>query len=165
LTSVPHSTPSMRHSFSPRWSPCRKARDWFTSYLIRGAPISGLGWRPERGHQDTLWGLQWEYPGAAALPHMVTRHLPIQHLPRDICPVTFAQRYLPRTKFAQKTFAQRDICRDGRLLIRRLPRRHLPRKTFAQKDICPEHICPEGCLPRRTFAQKDICPQGFCPEY
>jgi hypothetical protein len=69
---------------------------------------------------------------------------------------TFAQRHLPRTTFAQKTFAQKDIFPDGHLPIRRFPRRYLPKMTFAQKDICPERHLPRIHLPRRTFAQKDM---------
>jgi hypothetical protein len=47
----------------------------------------------------------------------------------DICPYT---------TFAQKTFAQKDVC----------PERHLPRKTFAQKTFAQRDICPEILFPR-----------------
>jgi hypothetical protein len=84
----------------------------------------------------------------------VSRHLPIRHLTKDICP---------------ETFAQNDICPEDIC-----PERHLPRKTFALMDICPEDVCPEDVCPERhlprktfaqkTFAQKDVCPEEFANE-
>jgi hypothetical protein len=61
----------MRHSFSPRWSLGHPGEGPGLVCLVphERAPISGLGWRPERGHQDTHWGLPGEYPRTAALPH------------------------------------------------------------------------------------------------
>jgi hypothetical protein len=69
----------------------------------------------------------------------VIRHLPIRHLPRDICLETFAQNDI----------CPEDICPDDICL-----ERHLPRWTFTQMDICPENICPKRHLSRKTFAQK-----------
>ena len=56
--------------------------------------------------------------------------------PGQVCPAKFA-----RTKFAQPSLPEIQIC----------PEPNLPQPKFARSHFCPSQICPDPFLPRNEF--------------